>query len=347
MKDWWIMRGDGQSRADWELPPLPSWRAFAARGNEGAASGDQVAADGQERAERGAAFLIDDDALDMVNTALLLRRPLLVTGDPGTGKSTLAYAIAHELTLGRVLYWPVNSRSTLHEGLYDYDAIGRLQETNVRKAATAKEAATAEEPVTPDIGSFITLGPLGTALLPAARPRVLLIDEIDKADIDLPNDLLNIFEEGTYRVPELVRLAQWQPKVTVGTSDTGGSAVITGGTVHCTEFPMVVLTSNGERDFPPAFLRRCVQLELPQPDDDKLGKIVAAHLGPEARDQAAGLITEFLARRERNILATDQLLNAVYLTAAARRAAAPDGGPVDLETVTDALLRSLGEANAV
>ena len=95
--------------------------------------------------------------------------------------------------------------------------------------------------------------------------------------------------------------------MTVGTSDTGGSAVITGGTVHCTAFPMVVLTSNGERDFPPAFLRRCVQLELPQPDDDKLGKIVAAHLGPEARDQAAGLITEFLARRERNILATDQL----------------------------------------
>ena len=74
----------------------------------------------------------------------------------------------------------------------------------------------------------------------------------------------------------------------VGSSD-GGSVVVTGGAVRCDAFPVVALTSNGERDFPPAFLRRCVQLDLPQPDDKKLGRIVAAHLGSQARDQAAGL----------------------------------------------------------
>src|SRR5690348_12616189 len=119
MKGWWIMRGDGKPRDDWKLPPPPSWRAFSDH-----ADGDDRVARRFGDLERGAGFQIDEPELDLVNTALLLRRPLLVTGAPGTGKSSLAFAIAHELKLGSVLYWPINSRSTLREGLYDYDAIG-------------------------------------------------------------------------------------------------------------------------------------------------------------------------------------------------------------------------------
>ena len=143
----------------------------------------------------------------------------------------------YELKLGPVLYWPINSRSTLTEGLYGYDAIGRLHETSVQQASAAgsgdTHAGESEKHGTPpDIGSYITLGPLGTALLPSDRPRVLLIDEIDKGDIDLPNDLLNIFEEGRYTIPELARLAERQPRVEVSTADPDGRVAITAGLIR-------------------------------------------------------------------------------------------------------------------
>jgi MoxR-like ATPase len=342
MKSWWIMRGDGEPHDDWKLPPPPSWRAFAEH-----ETGDDPVASHSGDLARGATFQIEDHEVDLVNTALLLRRPLLVTGPPGTGKSSLAFAIAYELKLGPVLYWPINSRSTLREGLYGYDAIGRLQETSMQQASAAGSTDTephgiAEEHATPpNIGSYITLGALGTALLPSDRPRVLLIDEIDKGDIDLPNDLLNIFEEGRFAIPELVRLAERQPEAEVGTANPDNRVVITAGTVRCKEFPIVVLTSNGERDFPPPFLRRCLQMELQQPDKDKLARIVEAHLGPEARNQATKLINEFLQRRERSILATDQLLNAIYLLVSG---AGKDPG--DLEELLGSLLRPLGEADS-
>jgi hypothetical protein len=141
------------------------------------------------------------------NAALYLRRPLLLTGSPGAGKSTLAHAVAYELGLGRVLHWPIVSRSTLQDGLYRYDAIARLQDNQI-----AAHSGTAPPG---GIGSYIRLGPLGTALLPTAKPRVLLIDELDKSDIDLPNDLLNVMEEGEYGIPELERLAEREPQVDV------------------------------------------------------------------------------------------------------------------------------------
>ncbi|GAA4971220.1 AAA family ATPase [Actinoplanes utahensis] len=312
MKEWWRYRGDGKPHQDWVLPDAPSWRAFAPRQR----FGDMA---------RGATFQAEEREIDLVNAALMLRRPLLITGAPGTGKSSLAFAVAYELDLGPVLYWPINSRSTLREGLYEYDAIGRLQDNGM---ATG----------TPDIGPYLTLNALGTALLPRSRPRVLLIDELDKGDIDLPNDLLNVFEEGGFPIPELVRLADRAPDVEIRTAD-GGRAVVGGGEVRCSEFPFVVLTSNGERDFPPAFLRRCLQLDLKAPDRQKLIRIVRAHLDAEVAAAADPLITEFLRRRDRDLLATDQLLNAVYLLAG-------DSGraPAGREALLDALLRSLGEA---
>jgi MoxR-like ATPase len=245
---------------------------------------------------------------NMVNAALYLRRPLLVTGKPGTGKSSLAYAVAHELKLDSVLYWPITTRSTLQEGLYRYDAIGRLQESQLEGPDGKK--------IIPDIGQYIRLGPLGTALLPSKRPRVLLIDEIDKSDIDLPNDLLNIFEEGEFEIPELSRLSEKSESVEVFPCDGQDKVTIIRGRVVCCEFPFIVLTSNAERELPAPFLRRCLRLDIEPPSSEKLEKIVQAHFGDAGKDSAKDrekLIETFLKRTGEGDLATDQLLNAIYL----------------------------------
>ena len=287
----------------------------------------------------------------MVNAALFLRRPLLVTGRPGTGKSTLAYSVAAELKLGPVLRWPITSRSTLLEGLYRYDAIGRLREENLQHLRERPEPAQhSSDPASAarfvvsagSIGRHLRLGPLGTALLPHRRPRVLLIDEIDKSDIDLPNDLLNVFEEGEYEVDELARLPDQTGSVQVMTADPGGEAPVRFGRVRCLAFPFVILTSNGEREFPPAFLRRCLRLDLQLPDPAQLAAIITAQLGPEAAAAAERYVDEFLDRRTRSEITTDQLLNAVYLaTSGSRYQGRPAGDVASLEDVIDAVMRPL------
>ena len=155
---------------------------------------------------------------------------------------------------------------------------------------------------------------MGTALLPWDTPRVLLIDEIDKADIDLPNDLLSTFEEGQYEIPELVRIADMTPLVNITTADGTAQAPVHDGQVRCRQFPLVVMTSNGEREFPAAFLRRCLRLDIEPPGLDQLAAIVEAQLGPEVRQAAGDLIRLFSQRSQEGDLATDQLLNAIQLT---------------------------------
>ncbi|WP_367326150.1 AAA family ATPase [Streptomyces sp. HUAS ZL42] len=334
MNDWRIYRGVGQPHDGVRgLPAPPPWRDFASA-QERPESGPEDPSSARRLGVRRR--LVENYAprpaeVDAVNAALYLRRPLLVTGNPGTGKSTLAYAVAHELGLGRVLRWPIVSRSTLQDGLYRYDAIGRLQDVQLERAQGAAGTAAAAS----GIGSYIRLGPLGTALLPSELPRVLLIDELDKSDIDLPNDLLNTLEEGEFALPELERLADREPAVEVLTHD-GERVAVHGGRVACTTFPVIVLTSNGERDFPAPLLRRCVQLELEPPGEDQLTAMVAAHLGEESVVSGRDLITRFLDREPGEVVAADQLLNALFLTQHA-----PHAERLTRERIADMLMQPL------
>lgn len=313
---WYIFRGEtasAQKEKGIRLPSPPPWRDFS-----------------KNRNHKGRTFRVNDEQVQLVNAALYLRRPLLITGLPGTGKSSLAYAVAEELGLGQVLKWPITSRSSLQDGLYSYDSIGRLQSSNLSKTSAERE-----EP--PPIGQFIRLGPLGTALADSysGHPRVLLIDELDKSDIDLPNDLLNVFEDGEFEIPELARLAEKSlPEGKKKTStdrisvrldrpryeDGSPTIEVVEGRVRCREFPFVILTSNGERELPAPFLRRCLRLDIKPPNETELQRIVRAHFNELAdKDTLPDTVVEYIGRivkrrrEKKEYVATDQLLNAVYL----------------------------------
>lgn len=291
MSDWKIYHG---SKKLADLPPSPPWRDLSR----------------EIKQDRGKHFNPKKHEIDLVNAALYLRRPLLITGKPGIGKTSLAYSVAYELKLGEVLRWSITTQTKLQDGLYNYDAIGRLQDAALPENKNKN----------PDISNYLRLGALGTAFA-SERLRVLLIDEIDKSDIDLPNDLLHIFEEGEFLIPELERLPQ--EICTIFTHDSRTENVqqvkIKRGRVLCNNhFPLVIMTSNGEREFPPAFLRRCLRLEMQPPSEDELKQIVQTHLGELAEyknyiSDIDKLIKDFAERSKTQSLATDQLLNAVYL----------------------------------
>lgn len=233
-------------------------------------------------------YLPDPDLVEAVNLAILLRRPLLLKGEPGCGKTRLAEAVAFELGKrnGSVkwpyFFWPVKSTSRARDGLYTFDAVGRLRDATL--AAAQRKKIEVETEV--HIRQYIHPGPLGGAFA-ADHRAVVLIDEIDKADIDFPNDLLIELDERRYKIDELVDIVpqnkEWIP------------------TKHD---PIIFITSNDEKDLPDAFLRRCLFHYIKFPGHTLLVNIVRAHcLAGQTEDYKVDMVetavTEFVKLRER------------------------------------------------
>ncbi|QUX29485.1 AAA family ATPase [Nocardiopsis akebiae] len=374
---WWIFHGTGQPRPHLDLaaqlPPPPRWRTYGGGPDPAETGVDPPFYDPGPRAADPAAeserhlgpvrprnFPVPlgphrRQLLDKVNAAICLRRPLLLVGPPGIGKSSLAHQVSRELGLGRVLRWAVTSRSTVRDGLYAYDPLTQIHDLNLENArnrargsrdrryasADGTEADAHLRSSAESIGRYLTLGPLGTAFLPTRLPRVLLVDDFDLGDFDLPGDLLDLFENGGYTVPELGRLANVAGRIRVATDDPGRTAVVERGEVLCSAFPVTVVTCNDDRDLPPAFLRRCIPVRMGLPDEDELVAAVAGHFDGDPPTGTRTLVTEFLRRSaDGHALAVDQLLNAVHLVGAMGQG---EPGPEQVRHLSDLLWHRLTE----
>ncbi|MDP4593795.1 MAG: MoxR family ATPase [Beijerinckiaceae bacterium] len=184
-------------------------------------------------------YIVTDDLKIAVNAAIVLERPLLIKGEPGTGKTVLAEEIAAALK-APLLTWHIKSTTKAQQGLYEYDAVSRLRDSQLGDARVS------------DIGNYIKRGKLWDAFASEQRP-VLLIDEIDKADIEFPNDLLLEIDRMEFHVYE------------------------TGETVKAARRPVVIITSNNEKELPDAFLRRCFFHYIQFPDHETMTQIVDVH----------------------------------------------------------------------
>ncbi len=184
-------------------------------------------------------YIVSDELRNSVNIAIALQKPLLIKGEPGTGKTMLAQSIADSLGL-KLIIWNIKSTTKAQEGLYVYDTVQRLYDSQFGESDVA------------NIKKYIKLGKLGEAFL-ASDPVVLLIDEIDKADLEFPNDLLWELDQMSFYIPE------------------------TRETITAANRPIVIITSNAEKELPDAFLRRCIFHYIAFPDPEGMEKIVAVH----------------------------------------------------------------------
>ena len=194
-------------------------------------------------------YVATNDLKVAVNAAIVLERPLLVKGEPGTGKTVLAHEIARAIG-APLIEWHVKSTTKAQHGLYEYDAVNRLRDSQLG------------DPRVKDIASYIRRGKLWEAFAHPDRP-VLLIDEIDKADIEFPNDLLQELDRMAFFVYE------------------------TGETVQAQRRPVVIITSNNEKELPDAFLRRCFFHYIRFPDPDTMRQIVEVHF-PGVKQRLVG-----------------------------------------------------------
>ena len=207
-----------------------------------------------------ATYVAGDELKTAVNAAIALERPLLVKGEPGTGKTLLAQEIAGALG-APFIAWHVKSTTRAQQGLYEYDAVSRLRDSQLG------------DPRVSDIANYIRRGKLWEALASPVRP-VLLIDEIDKADIEFPNDLLLELDQMEFYVYE------------------------TGETVKAKLRPIVIITSNNEKELPDAFLRRCFFHYIRFPDRDTMTEIVEVHYPGLQKKLLAEALTVFYEIRE-------------------------------------------------
>jgi len=196
--------------------------------------------------EGTAQYIASEALLHAVNVALALERPLLIRGEPGTGKTVLAEHVAESLGLP-LIRWHIKSTTKAHDGLYVYDTVARLHDSRFGDGDVR------------DIRSYIKLGPLGQALSEPERV-VLLIDEIDKADIEFPNDLLLELDAMRFRIDE------------------------TREEIVARQRPFVIITSNNEKELPDAFLRRCIFHYIEFPDTELMRKIIRVH-HPDVADK--------------------------------------------------------------
>jgi MoxR-like ATPase len=200
-------------------------------------------------------YVATPDLMLAVNAAMTLKRPLLVKGEPGTGKTMLAEEAASALGL-KLLEWHIKSTTKAHQGLYEYDAVSRLRDSQLGDARVK------------DIHNYIVKGVLWQAFT-SDEPVALLIDEIDKADIEFPNDLLRELDRMEFHVYE------------------------TRETVRARHRPLVFITSNNEKELPDAFLRRCFFHYIKFPDAQTMGKIVDVHFPNLKKDLLASALKSF------------------------------------------------------
>lgn len=199
-------------------------------------------------------YIASKPLMEIVNVSIILSKPLVIKGEPGTGKTLLAHSI--QKALGKkLLIWNIKSSTKAKDGLYVYDTVQRLNDARFKDRDIS------------DIRQYIKLGKLGQAFA-ADEQVILLIDEIDKADIEFPNDLLNELDEMSFHIPELDE------------------------TVRAINRPIVIITSNSEKELPDAFLRRCVFHYIEFPDEEMMERIVRVHF-PDIQEK---LIRESLKR---------------------------------------------------
>ncbi len=208
-----------------------------------------------------ATYIATEDLRIAVNAAVTLERPLLVKGEPGTGKTVLAQEIAGALGLP-LLTWHIKSTTKAQHGLYEYDAVSRLRDSQLGDAKVK------------DIANYIRPGRLWEAFTAEPQRMVLLIDEIDKADIEFPNDLLLELDRMEFYVYE------------------------TGQTIRAKNRPVVIITSNNEKELPDAFLRRCFFHYIRFPDRETMERIVAVHFPDVKKNLVREALTVFFELRD-------------------------------------------------